>query len=562
MVARRGRPADRRRTAVASPARPELQDGHRRPAREPERRARRAADRQGLRGPDLRPDRQPRAADGREPPATSRPSCRICAGCSPPRPEAALAGAEVAVVATSEPAVARHCVAAPPALDPRPPRAARPRSRSSCPGTRGSGGGGPGAARRTLRGPRVLIIVQNLPVPFDRRVWLECQALTAAGYDVTVVCPKGKDDPAYEVLEGVTLLQVPALRAGRRARSASSWSTPTPSSRPLRLVFARASAAAGSTSSRPATRRTSSGRSPRWLQAARRDAVRLRPPRPVPRALRLALPRRRRAAASEALLALEKATFRTADHVISTNDSYAEIAMRRGGKRPERRHRRAHRSRPERAAPGAPSPRCDAAGEHLRRLPRRHGAAGRRRPRGPGRGARRPRPGPATTSPSRCMGAGDCYDELVAAARRARTSRTTSSCPAGSPTRLSSSVLSTADVGLSPDPKNPLNDVSTMNKTLEYMAFELPVVAFDLQRDPGLGRRRRGLRRARTTSTPTPGRSCELLDDARARARAMGKRRTRSRRARVWAGRTSATRYVDGLRRALVAPQARRAAEA
>jgi glycosyltransferase involved in cell wall biosynthesis len=33
---------------------------------------------------------------------------------------------------------------------------------------------------------------------------------------------------------------------------------------------------------------------------------------------------------------------------------------------------------------------------------------------------------------------------------------------------------------LSPDPKNPLNDVSTMNKTLEYMAYRLPVVAFDL----------------------------------------------------------------------------------
>ena len=40
--------------------------------------------------------------------------------------------------------------------------------------------------------------------------------------------------------------------------------------------------------------------------------------------------------------------------------------------------------------------------------------------------------------------------------------------------------MSTADVGLSPDPKNPLNDVSTMNKTMEYMAFGLPVVAFDL----------------------------------------------------------------------------------
>jgi glycosyltransferase involved in cell wall biosynthesis len=42
-------------------------------------------------------------------------------------------------------------------------------------------------------------------------------------------------------------------------------------------------------------------------------------------------------------------------------------------------------------------------------------------------------------------------------------------------------VMSTADLGLSPDPKNPLNDVSTMNKTMEYMAFELPVVAFDLK---------------------------------------------------------------------------------
>jgi glycosyltransferase involved in cell wall biosynthesis len=41
-------------------------------------------------------------------------------------------------------------------------------------------------------------------------------------------------------------------------------------------------------------------------------------------------------------------------------------------------------------------------------------------------------------------------------------------------------ILSTADIGLSPDPKNPLNDLSTMNKTMEYMAFELPVVAFDL----------------------------------------------------------------------------------
>src|SRR5215467_6393951 len=49
------------------------------------------------------------------------------------------------------------------------------------------------------------IIVQNLPVPFDRRVWLECQALVSAGYRVTVVCPKGDNDPTYEVLDKVEL---------------------------------------------------------------------------------------------------------------------------------------------------------------------------------------------------------------------------------------------------------------------------------------------------------------------------------------------------------------------
>jgi glycosyltransferase involved in cell wall biosynthesis len=40
--------------------------------------------------------------------------------------------------------------------------------------------------------------------------------------------------------------------------------------------------------------------------------------------------------------------------------------------------------------------------------------------------------------------------------------------------------LSTATVGLSPDPRSPLNEVSTMSKTLEYMAYALPVVAYDL----------------------------------------------------------------------------------
>ncbi len=41
--------------------------------------------------------------------------------------------------------------------------------------------------------------------------------------------------------------------------------------------------------------------------------------------------------------------------------------------------------------------------------------------------------------------------------------------------------LSTADVCLSPDPHNPLNDVSTMNKIMEYMAMSRPIVSFELR---------------------------------------------------------------------------------
>jgi glycosyltransferase involved in cell wall biosynthesis len=41
--------------------------------------------------------------------------------------------------------------------------------------------------------------------------------------------------------------------------------------------------------------------------------------------------------------------------------------------------------------------------------------------------------------------------------------------------------LSSADVGVAPDPKTPMNDSSTMIKIFEYMAFGLPVVLFDLK---------------------------------------------------------------------------------
>ena len=54
---------------------------------------------------------------------------------------------------------------------------------------------------------RVLILVENLSVPFDRRVWREATALTEKGYQVTVICPRSKqyDKKKHEVIDNISI---------------------------------------------------------------------------------------------------------------------------------------------------------------------------------------------------------------------------------------------------------------------------------------------------------------------------------------------------------------------
>ena len=72
------------------------------------------------------------------------------------------------------------------------------------PASAGNGTASPGRRRRAL------ILVEDLPVPFDRRVWSEARTLRDAGWKVTVVCPRGEGARRWhERLQGIEIFRYP-----------------------------------------------------------------------------------------------------------------------------------------------------------------------------------------------------------------------------------------------------------------------------------------------------------------------------------------------------------------
>src|SRR5262245_44058408 len=65
-----------------------------------------------------------------------------------------------------------------------------------------------GTARLAVRPRRALILVENLPSPFDRRVWQEATTLRENGYEVSIVCPTGQGYSSHEeVIDGIHILR-------------------------------------------------------------------------------------------------------------------------------------------------------------------------------------------------------------------------------------------------------------------------------------------------------------------------------------------------------------------
>lgn len=332
------------------------------------------------------------------------------------------------------------------------------------------------AAATDAAAEHVLIIVQNLPVPLDRRVWLECQALVAAGYRVSVICPKGPDDPPEQWLDGVHLYKyrpAPEARglAGFLLEFSYSWLRTAWLSR---TVWRRHRFTVIQACNPPDTY---------WL-LARLWRVRgvlfvfdqhdLNPELFLSRFGEPGSGRERAELAG--LRWLERMTYKIADRVISTNESYRKIAIDRGRRDPAevtvvrsgpdtRVMRPVYPSRRQRDRFNlvylgimGPQDGTEMIIEVMDELVHRRGR----------------RDIHATL-----LGFGDCLADL-----RRRTTELGLDDHVTFTGRADRSMiaehLSAADVGLSPDLKTPLNDVSTMNKTMEYMAYALPSVAFDL----------------------------------------------------------------------------------
>jgi glycosyltransferase involved in cell wall biosynthesis len=333
------------------------------------------------------------------------------------------------------------------------------------------------SAGRDRPGPRVLILVENLSVPFDRRVWQECRALTDAGYRVEVICPQGvkQDTEPFAEIGGVRIHRYPLKPATGgpagyvREYGAALWRTLRIARRlsreepfdvvqacnPPDLLFLIALA----------VRRTGAR-----FMFDHHDLV------PELFESRFASgPRVLHRVSSW----LERLTFRTADAVISTNDSYRWAALTRGGLPPDRV--RVVRSAPDlsRFVPVAPDPALKRGKRHLacylgvmgpqdgvdyalRALAHLHGPLAR------------------DDLHTTFIGSGDAFDDLVALAGRLGLDGVVE-FTGRVPDETVQRYLSTADVCLSPDPKNPLNDVSSMNKVVEYMAMSRPLVSFDLR---------------------------------------------------------------------------------
>ena len=322
---------------------------------------------------------------------------------------------------------------------------------------------------------RVLIIVQNLPVPFDRRVWLEATTLCQSGYVVSVICPKAKGfNRSYENVEGVHIFRysLPIDARGRIGYMAEfAWCFIRTLGKSLRVAILGPGFDVIHACNPPDTY-WMLGRL--WKVFGKPFVFDHHDLSPEMFEVKFG----RRGFLRSALLFLERMTFQTADVSIATNESHRQIALRRGRMDPDRVF--VVRSGPdlERLVVYPADDAWRQGAEHvivyLGEMCEQDGVDYLVR-------AVELLRRDFQRNDIRCIfvGGGPHQDEIKAyAAERGVMDLCTFTGRVSD--EVLCRILSSADIAIDPDPKTPWSDRSTMNKIMEYMFFGLPIVCFDL----------------------------------------------------------------------------------
>ena len=330
------------------------------------------------------------------------------------------------------------------------------------------------AIEQVRKGGRVLIIVENLPCPFDRRVWQEARTLTAAGYVVSIICPKAPGyEKSFEHIDGIDIHRhrLPTEADGvlgyaleySVALAMEFWLS-------LKVLFGRGFDVIHACNP-PDTIFLIGGFYKLFGKKYVFDHHDINPELYEAKF-------GKRGFGRKLLVALERMSFNTANMVISTNESYRSIAIERGGKNPKDVY--VVRSGPDlsrmKIVPANP------ALKHGRKyLVGYVGVMGKQE-------------GidlllQAVQLIVKHLGRTDIHFGLVGGGTELPAMRELAkqlgvaeyvTFTGRAPDSELLEMLNTADICVNPDRANEMNDRSTMNKIMEYMALGKPVVQFDL----------------------------------------------------------------------------------
>jgi glycosyltransferase involved in cell wall biosynthesis len=361
---------------------------------------------------------------------------------------------------------------------------------------------------------RVLMLVENLPSPFDRRVWQEATTLAKEGYAVSIICPTGKGyEKRYEVIEGIHIWRYRLPTEGEGAlgylveyAAALTWTFYLS----WKVLFRRGFDVVHACNP-PDLFFLIGGffklfgkkfvfdhhdASPELYEAKFGS----------------------RGFLWRVMLRLEKLTFRCADVSLATNESYRRIAIQRGGMAPERVF-------VVRSGPSLERLKIVPPDEKLKRgrkyLVGYVGVMGRQE----GIDYLLRAVAHLVHDLKRrdvhfaLVGGGTSLEEMRLLAKRLGVADYVT-FTGRVPDDEMLALLNTADVCVNPDVANEMNDISTMNKIMEYMALGKPIVQFDLT-EGRFSAQAASLYARRNNAFDLAMKITELLDD-RSRRVAMG----------------------------------------